>query len=48
MDVGDGGSADPSNAQQDFAFVRINQKSISIRQVAPEMYSCKLKLTEVW
>ena len=36
------------NTQQDFAFVRINQKSISIQQTAPSLYTCKLKLTEVW
>ena len=36
------------NTQQDFAFVRINQKSISIQQSAPSLYTCKLKLTEVW
>jgi hypothetical protein len=38
----------PDNTQQDFAFVRINQKSISIQQSAPNLYTCKLKLTEVW
>ena len=37
-----------SNTHQDFAFVRINQKSISIQQSAPNLYTCKLKLTEVW
>ena len=38
----------PDNTQQDFAFVRINQKSISIQQSAPNLYTVKLKLTEVW
>ena len=38
----------PDNTQQDFAFVRINHKSISIQQTAPSLYTCKLKLTEVW
>ena len=37
-----------SNKQQDFAFVKINKKSISIQQSAPNLYTCKLKLTEVW
>ena len=36
------------NTQQDFAFVRINQKSISIQQSAPNLYTCKLKLQECW
>ena len=36
------------NTQQDFAFVRINQKSISIQQSAPNLYTCKMKLQECW
>ena len=34
--------------KQEFAKVKINQKSISIQQSAPSLYTCKLKLTEVW
>ena len=36
------------NTQQDFAFVRINQKSISVKQVAFGTFNISLKLTEVW
>ena len=38
----------PDNTQQDFAFVKINQKSISVKQVAFGTYDISLKLTEVW
>ena len=48
MDVGSGGEADPTNAQQSFALVKIDQKSVSIKQVAPGTYNVSLKLTEVW
>ena len=34
--------------KQEFAKVRINQKSVSVQQSAPNLYTCKLKLTEVW
>lgn len=36
------------NTQQDFALVKIDQKGISIQQAAPQLYTIKLKLTEVW
>ena len=36
------------NTKQEFAKVRINQKSISVQQSAPNLYTCKMKLTEVW
>ena len=38
----------PDKEKQDFAYVKIDRKSISIRQSAPELYSVSLKLTEVW
>jgi hypothetical protein len=38
----------PQKDVLDFAMVKINQKSISIRQVSPELYSIKLRLTECW
>ena len=38
----------PDNTKQEFAKVRINSKSISIRQTAPELYTCTLKLVEDW
>ena len=34
--------------KQEFAKVRIDQKSISIQQTAPDLYTCKLKLVEDW
>ena len=36
------------NTKQEFAKVRINQKSISVQQSEPNLYTCKMKLTEVW
>ena len=38
----------PDKTKQVFAKVKANQKSISIQQSAPNLYTCKLKLTEVW
>ena len=38
----------PDNTKQEFAKVRVNQKSISIQQTGPNLYTCSLKLTEVW
>lgn len=38
----------PDNTKRDFAFVKINQKSISVKQVAHGTYDISLKLTEVW
>jgi hypothetical protein len=38
----------PDNTKQEFAFVKLNQKNVSINQVAPELYSVKLKLIECW
>ena len=38
----------PDKTKQEFAKVKANQKSISIQQSAPNLYTCKLKLTEVW
>jgi hypothetical protein len=38
----------PQKDVLDFAMVKINQKSIAVRQVSPELYSIKLRLTECW
>ena len=38
----------PDKTKQEFAKVKANQKSLSVQQSAPNLYTCKLKLTEVW
>ena len=50
LDAGSGGDNPHvhTDAQQDFAFVKIDQKSISVKQVANGVYDMSLKLIEVW
>lgn len=38
----------PDSTKQEFVKVKLNQKNLSITQTAPELYSVKLRLTEVW
>ena len=38
----------PSKTHEDFAMVKIDQSAITIQQVAPEMYTIGIRLTEVW
>ena len=38
----------PDNTQQEFAWVKLNNKTLDIKQIAPQMYSIGFSLTEVW